>query len=463
VKYSTQGLAMAGHDLLAPFMVDLCLDPSTDISAQTTTELTFTSVARVLPGRRVSGVAEHEGETVFAKMFYGKRARRYWQRELAGAARLQRAGVNTAAVLDKGATADSGGFVVLYELLAEAHNLRDDNLEDMMAAVQMLAQLHDADLVQTDVHVNNFLRSGGQYYAIDADGIRPARLLRQQFANLGMLLAQRAPVHDGDIAEVWAAYSAARGAYVSNMGSTELLVKLTAQQRNKRVRRYLRKTQRECTQFVRRKSFTHNFLCDRQHWPRLQRFMVFPEAVVGEGTPLKLGNSATVVRVTIDDERYIVKRYNIKSFAHRLRRWFKRRARHAWCNGHLLAFLGIDTAQPVALLERKVGWFTGVCYLVMPDCGERNLGQILSTDETCFAEVAPATVALLRALQAAKLEHGDLKASNFVMAGERLSLIDYDAVRRGGYEKDHARFLANWDDQPELKQAWSKMLEEAVP
>jgi tRNA A-37 threonylcarbamoyl transferase component Bud32 len=190
--------------------------------------------------------------------------------------------------------------------------------------------------------------------------------------------------------------------------------------------------------------------------------MVFPEAVVGEGTPLKLGNSATVVRVTIDDERYIVKRYNIKNLAHRLRRWFKRRARHAWCNGHLLAFLGIDTAQPVALLEQKVGWFTGVCYLVMPDCGERNLGQILSTDETCFAEVAPATVALLRALQAAKLEHGDLKASNFVMTGERMSLIDYDAVRQGGYEKDHARFLANWDDRPELHQAWSKMLEEAA-
>ena len=454
---------MAGHDLLAPFVVNLFLDPNAELSAQTTTALTFTTVARVLPGRRVSGLAEHQGVTVFAKLFYGKRARRYWHRELAGAAHLQRAGVNTAAVLAKGATADNGGFVVLYEALPQAHNLRDDDLEDMLAAVQMLAQLHDANLVQTDVHVDNFLRWRGQYYAIDADGIRRVHLLRQQFANLGMLLAQRAPIRDCDIEDIWASYSAARGAYVSKMGSADMLVRLTAQQRSKRVWRYLKKTQRECTQFVRRKSFTRVFLCDRAHWPRLQRFMVFPEAAVGDGTPLKLGNSATVVRIIIDDQRYIVKRYNIKSPLHRVRRWFKRRARHAWCNGHLLAFLGIDTAKPIALLEQKIGWFTGVCYLVMPDCGERNLGQALSTDANCFGEVAPAAVNLLRALAAANLEHGDLKATNFVLAQGRLCLIDYDAVRRGDHKKDWARFLANWDDQPELKQAWSTMLEEAVP
>ena len=129
MKFTPDGLAAVGHDLLAPFLVDLCLDPSDDLAAQTITELTFLSVARVLPGRRVSGLAEHEGQTVFAKLFYGKSARRYWQRELTGAARIARTGVKTPAVLNKGATADGNGYLVFYEALPDPGNLRDDDID----------------------------------------------------------------------------------------------------------------------------------------------------------------------------------------------------------------------------------------------------------------------------------------------------------------------------------------------
>ena len=458
MKFTPDGLAAVGHDLIAPFLVDLCLDPGEDLSAQTVTELTFNSVARVLPGRRVSGLAEHEGQTVFAKLFYGKRARRYWQRELAGAARIHRAGINTPAVLNKGATADGNGYVVFYEALPDPRDLRDDEIEDTLATVQILARLHDANLVQSDVHIFNFLRARGDYFAIDAGGIRVAYLPRQHFANLGMLMAQRAPLLDRDIDEVWSVYAAARGAYVSRMGSAQMLRKLTLQQRKLRVRRYLQKTQRDCTEFVQHRSFNHNFLCDRNHWHLLQRFMLFPEAMVGEGTPLKLGNSATVVRIQVDGQSYIVKRYNIKSWSHRIRRWFKRRARDAWCNGHMLAFLGIDTAKPIALLEQKWGWFRGVCYLVMPDCGERNLGQELATHPERFANYAEATIGLLQGLAAAGLQHGDLKATNFVLMRNRVVLIDYDAVQPGAVDKDIARFLANWADDTQLQAQWSAAL-----
>ena len=328
--------------------------------------------------------------------------------------------------------------------------------------MQLLAKLHDANCVQTDVHVYNFLRSRGHYYAIDADGIRRAHLLRQQFANLAMFMAQRPPIMDAELDDIWAAYSASRGAYVARMGSAEQLKKLTRAQRRLRVRRYLRKTQRDCSAFVQHQSFNHNFLCDRQYWHLLQRFMLSPETFVGEGTPIKLGNSATVVRITLDDVRFIVKRYNVKSFTHRVRRWFKRRPREAWCNGHLLAFLGIRTAQPIALLENKWGWFRGVCYLVMPDVGERNLGQVLCSDPEKFAALAPSTVALLKGLQAAQLEHGDLKATNFILSQEDVVLIDYDAVRPGSNQHDLKRFMANWDAYPELHAAWQAVLTEEL-
>jgi len=471
MKLTALGLAKVGYDLAAPFVVDVRLDPvqkdspTTDPSAlligQTVTEVTFKSVARILPKKRVSGLAEYQDSLVFVKLFYGTNARRYWQRELVGAHLLQAAGVPCAPVLYKGATADGDAFVIFFEALLEPHNLRADDQEDMLAAVGILAQLHNANLVQTDSHVFNFLRSHGQYFAIDADGIRRAHLLRQHFANLAMLLAQRPPTADTDIEDIWASYSTARGAYVNKMGSATLLRKLTTQQRRRRVRRYLKKTQRSCTEFVQQKSFTHHFLCDREYWQQLQRFMLYPEATVGEGTPLKLGNSSTVVRVQIEDQHFIVKRYNVKSLSHRVRRWFKKRARIAWRNGHHLAFLDIHTARPLALLETKWGWFNSVCYLVMPDVGTHNLGQVLSTDDANFAQVSTPTIARLQGLQAAGLAHGDLKATNFVVAGDDVLLIDYDAVRKGANGADIERFKANWQNQPDLLEKWVAALKQA--
>ncbi len=470
MKFTAEGLAKAGMELVPPFIVEVFLDPADEFSTDQLVELQFVSIARVMSGRRVSGFAvcssAGRGETVFAKLFYGKRARRYWHRELQGAARLESSGVPTPRVLARGATSDGAGFVVLFEALQGATNLDDTSGKDMREAVRMLARLHDADLIQADVHVGNFMRAGETVYVVDADGIqRGTHVLRHQFPNLGMLLAQRTPLCDVDIDEMWALYSTERGEYIANLGSPGQLREQTDKQRALRVRRFIDKTQRECTMIVHRKSFTRNWLCDREHWPRLQRLMLFAEAMVGEGTPLKLGNSATVVRITVDDTPYIVKRFNLKNFGHRVRRWFKRRPRQSWQNGHKLAFLGIRTAQPVALLEQRYGWFISTCYLVMPDCGERDLGQALATDPALFDELAPQVVLLLAGLKAAHLAHGDLKASNFVLddslGGNTVTLIDFDAVRSGDNAGDIARFLRNWDDLPELRARWEKVLEEA--
>jgi tRNA A-37 threonylcarbamoyl transferase component Bud32 len=470
VKFSTQGLALAGLDLVPPFAFTVRPDPGDDIFDQPLLDILFTEVARVLPGRRLSGIAKVDDQTVFAKLFYGKDARRYWQRELDGARRIIRANVPTPAVLGTGATEDGQGFFIFYSALVGAQPVAEEDLTGITAAVALVAQLHDAKLVQSDPHLNNFVTCDGEYFAIDADGIRGAHLLRQQFANLALLLAQRSPLCDVQIADLWAYYAELRGDYVAKMGNSAVLTRLVHKQRKQRVRRYLRKTQRECTEFVTRRTWRYRFLCDRRHWTKLQRFMLFSEQLFGEGTPLKLGNSATVVRIEVAGQRYIVKRYNLKNSLHRVRRWFKRRSRNAWCNGHRLCFLKIPAARPIALLERKFGWFTGVGYLLMEDCGDRHLGQVLDAGDTLFAEVAPQVVHIMWALKAAGIAHGDLKSSNLVIKNANVAkessapdpevkLIDYDGLKDGDALADKRRFLANWE--PPLRQTWEKLLAEA--
>ena len=473
MKFSAQGLAQAGTTLLPPFSVALRMDPSEDITASGLGDLQVTEVARVLPGRRLSGFGTFDGQQVFAKLFYGPRPRRYWRREFSGAQQLAAAGVATPRLLASGATANGNGFFVFYEALAGAENLSASCDGDMLEAVRLLAVLHQAGCVQTDVHLGNFVRANGRAYMVDADGVEQGHLLRQQFANLALLLAQRAPIHDDQIASLWQAYAQARGEYVAGMGSAEQIADLTHRARKKRTARYLKKTQRSCTEFSCERSFSRTWLCDRKHVTRLERFAIYPEEVLAQGVPLKQGNSATVIEITIDAERYVVKRYNLKSVLHRIRRWFRRRPRNAWCNGHLLAFLEIPTARPVALLEQRWGWFTGICYLVMPHMGEQDLLQAIDDHADGFDQFSARAVAILQRLEAAQLRHGDLKATNFMVkaasadeagtddAEKELILIDYDSLGHGDNAADVARFLANWDDQPQLRERWQRALTEA--
>lgn len=483
MKLTVAELLSAGVGLEAPVQLDVQLDPAPDNASPETSApssgaremtLELESVDRILPGRRVSGRArmlasgsEPESEIepalqkVFAKVFVGAQAHRYWSRELTGARLMQDAGVASPSVCGQGTTRDGAGWIILYTHLDLAEPVAADHAVGIEGAVRCLAQMHNADLVQTDAHLGNFLTDQTQVWAVDADGIRRERNMRGQLRNFATLLAQRPPHLDAAIADLWQVYTAVRDVDAVRATPAANVVELVRQARHDRVRRYLKKTQRECTEFVHRRTFRRDFVCAREAWPALQRFMVAPEELVGDGTPLKLGNSSTVVRCELAGQRYVVKRYNLKSFTHRMRRWFKRRGRNAWCNGHWLAFLHIPTARPVALLEERVGWFAGRAYLVMPDHGGIDLLHALQEDAGAFDRLAPAVAQIISQLQHAGLRHGDLKATNFVLNGASVALIDYDALDYGDTRADVQRFLANWANEPALQARWVAVLQAA--
>lgn len=461
-RLSAVELEAGGRDLPTPFYLEASLTPNLDGG-----EIECLQVLRVLPGRRAVMRARVGGRQCVLKLFMGHGAARYARRERAGLQLLAASGVATPELLAD-VRLPGGGEGVAVDWLDDSHPVDEEDLSGVAEAAAMLARLHANGAVQHDAHLNNYLRSAeGALYAIDGGGVRRAVLLRrrQELANLALLLAQLPPPDSQRLSIVAGAYWQAR--WQSDPDPHELagLQRRVNSARADRMRRYLRKTLRDCSEFHCQRSKGRFVVCGRAAWTSdMADFLYRPEDHLGRGTVLKAGNSATVIRVHVGDGAYVVKRYNVKSFAHGLRRALRPTPRYrvAWLSGHRLLHLGIATPRPVALLEVRSGLAT-VAYLVMEDAGTpRDLTETIA-DDGYSADIGRAVAGLFRALGDAGLVHGDTKASNFLVRDDGVHLIDLDAMRRGSQarSRDVSRFLANWDDQPDVRASFRSALQEA--
>ena len=61
-----------------------------------------------------------------------------------------------------------------------------------------------------------------------------------------------------------------------------------------------------------------------------------------------------------------------------------------------------------------------------------------------------------------ELVHGDMKATNFMLSARAVQVIDLDSMRQdaGSVEiaEDRRRFLTNWQDRPDMQQAFAELL-----
>lgn len=500
---SVAALQEAGRRLPVPFRLDLQLVRVLDGHSGgdgRELDVTVTQTLRLLPGRRLVARVRSGGRDCLLKLFLGGGARRYLRRELAGCAVLEAAGVRTPQRLAELAAPDGQALGVLFEFLDRARTVDPGDDVRVQAAAAALGRLHGAGAWHGDLHLDNFLYqeapAGGSaadaaevtigtpvadVFVIDGDGVRrrrsvvpaPLRWLgwrgaaggrarslgsTASLANLAVLCAQRPPLLDAALPDLLRAYAAARGWPMAGESFDRQLTALrraTRRQRRRRVHRYLRKVQRACTEYHCERGLRRYFVCVRERLDDgLRAFRDDPEAFFRGAEMLKDGNSATVVRCRIGGRSCVVKRYNVKSFWHGLRRILKPRSRFrtAWCNGQRLHFLGIPTARPVALLERRFGPLRGVAYLVMDDLGSEDLLGAAAGGrmETALVE---AVARIFGSLAAAGLCHGDTKATNFLVAGDTVALVDLDAMteRPAALREDVRRFLANWDGDPALQ------------
>ncbi|NVZ25083.1 serine/threonine protein kinase [Pseudomonas gingeri] len=465
-------LKAAGRTPVLPLSIELA-------DAAGPGQLQLLSLLRVLPGQRYVGAGVWRGRTVLAKLLVGNKAARHFQRELQGVRVLAEQGLTTPLLLADGLQEGEGGWL-LFEFLEGAESLgeawqraeslpvlADEQQQVLGEALSTIAQMHGKGVWQEDLHLDNLLRHAGKLYVIDGGGICVEQagkpLSRQKvLENLGVFFAQLPRSFEPFIEELLVHYLLSNAEHALPL---EALLKQVERIRGWRLKDFLAKVGRECTLFsVQRGPFALRAI-RREEEAAMLPVLARADALLDQGHLYKTGGAASVGRVEAGGRTLVVKRYNIKGFAHWLKRfWRPSRAWHSWREGNRLAFLGIATPRPLAVLERRFCWLRSRAYLVTeylagPDIIERFAPHV----ESGMAPEAElqALDQLFAELIRERISHGDFKGHNLFWHEGRWALIDLDSMHQHhsdsgfapAYARDRARFMRNWPEDSALYQA----------
>ena len=429
--------------------------------------ITVVRVMRILPGKRIVGEALWRGRRVLAKLFVARHNGRHWARERKGIDALSAASLPTPVIAGAGRL-DEGGHFLLTDFLENSRTLAEQwfgidayppgspkALEILRPAFALLGRLHAEGLVQTDLHLGNFLAYQSELFLIDGDGVTPAgkgpaALAQQTLNNLALFVAQLPLAWESCLDILLAAYTSEQ---VRLRPDRETLLQVVEQAREQRLAHFLGKTLRDCSQFAVRQTTRRFLAVVRTEKEGLAALLEDPDRFIAQGQLLKDGNTCTVARVEGDGRALVVKRYNLKGFRHALSRfWRPSRAWHSWVAGHRLAFYGICTPAPLAMLEERVGPLRRRAFLVTEFCPGESLMERLSSDREPDEMEGKAIKDFFGTLFRLKISHGDMKATNFLWHGGCLEVIDLDAMVRHqshsafvrDWRRDRERFLRNW-------------------
>lgn len=446
-------LKNSGRQITAPFLLTLP-DGST---------LTCNEILRMLPNKRLVVRATHNQQPVLAKLFFDGGN---WKKEIAGYAQLQKTGVTTPALLAQHTMGDGG--ICLYTFIANAQPLdalwqqadeasKQQYLQQLLPCLQTLWQHR---LLQRDLHLGNFLlqtlteNQTEILWVLDPASCENFTRPSAQQENIALLIAQL-PLPDWS----WV---------LQQLSTDKSLTDLVKQQWQKRLQQYLKKIFRDCTEIadISPNNQLH-ILCHRAALnDALANVLHKPEQFTQQATMLKNGNSAKVFLLDADGKKWVVKQYINKDWLRKLRRAFRpSRAARSWYFCHAFAFAGIAVPAPIALIERKKGFVVTDAWFISEYCAD---GDLL----TRWQQHAPSreellnVQALFQSLQQLHISHGDMKATNLLSDGKRITVIDYDGAKEHRHaaslqqalRKDTQRLLQNWINNTQLQQQLAECL-----
>lgn len=424
---------------------------------------------RHLPGKRLTCRATWEGQTVIAKFFYGSQFLKHVAQEEFVLNALNDANIKTPNLLHVHQQDDFA--VLIIEFIPESTSLLDwlndspneQVFESVMSSVTaLMLTCHQSGFLIKDPHLDNFLVQNNDVYIIDAGDISSTGVClddMQSIKNLALLYAQL-PV-GLDTAAYQILEKIINGSSLNGCINKEYWQTLVLEQRRWRQKKFIdKKVFRECSAFICAQTRSKFVVAKRNTYtPEMEKALQEPDALIENGHLLKDGNTATVARVEINGQYYVLKRYNIKKPIHSIIRGFKwSRAAVSWRNGLLLEMLGIPTAKSYALIEERVGALRRRSFLLSeyidaPQAWDIYEGESYSEQDKM--EWAEKICDLFMLLKQSKISHGDLKAQNILCPPSGALFIDLDGMKskqspkgfNRQFNKDINRFQISWPEK----------------
>lgn len=479
---NTSSLLSSGRQLELPASIDVRLERSVGEVTQT---LELLELFRILPFKRVVALARWQGALVVAKLFFARsRWEQHLQREVQGISAMHDAGIKTAELLGSGKFLDGhGGFLLLRYIeggisLGEAWASTDSNAREklLQRVLALIADCHERGLLQRDIHLDNFLIKDESLYLLDAgeleryshnsDGVDSVNSLR----NLALFLAQFPVSNDELVPALYDYYRQQRPA-ADISEDIAVFYALLRKKRALRLKLILKKLYRETSANAFRRDWNHYIVYERSLESKgLQAFIANPDAYISQGKIIKAGRTATVALIQIEDTQYVLKRYNIKSPWHRLKRLFRpSRAWVCWRNAHMLEMLGIATAKPLLMMEWRFGSLRREAYFLCEYLQGDDALQFLKKEpinSPAWESTLQQFKTVFSTMRDYGIVHGDMKATNFLVTKQGLAVLDLDGMYQEpdtrrfarARAKDLQRFAKNWEDDPARAQQVQAML-----
>lgn len=157
-----------------------------------------------------------------------------------------------------------------------------------------------------------------------------------------------------------------------------------------------------------------------------------PEVLIEKGEIIKDDKSTTVVRFDWQGQQFILKRFNARGIGHSVKRALRQtRASVCWNMSHIFSMLGIHVAQPVAMLEKRIGPFKGSSYFISAYVdGDELLNWLPSQSEQTQHQVTQKIRDLFVIFSNNQLSHGDMKATNLLWSQQQIVVIDLDVAKQ---------------------------------
>ncbi|MEC9319953.1 MAG: hypothetical protein VYD08_08725, partial [Pseudomonadota bacterium] len=322
---------------------------------------------RYLKNKRLTVEAFVDGQHVVLKLFKRSFIRKNHQQQEFTKHQIAAERKVPVPALLKAGNAEAHGFLV-YAFLEQAVPINPDAF-DAKALLAFIAALHEVGMYQSDFHLDNVLMVNEQYYLIDMGGIvytknKTSLSLKASLTNVAMFIAHFTPEHQQRLLAVFEHYCLCR--QWTNVDKAMFENTYLRPAWNKRQHLVIEKCFRTCSLTKAKQTWQCRYAFKRDFLPeQLDDFVASIDAIMQTGEMLKDGNSASVVKVDYAGQVFVIKRYNIKSVWHFLKRALQTsRAENSWRYANVLGLLGIPTTAPLGYIESRWGLIRRQAYFV---------------------------------------------------------------------------------------------------